>query len=129
MKVQKIDHVAILVKDIDKAAKFYGNLFGTEFSGPRENKELDIKNLMSPIGIELVTPLTPNGVLSRTLANRGEGMTLLSLAVPDIKRAVADMKAAGVRQIGGGGSNTATMALFHPKDLFGVTIELIERKD
>ena len=122
MKAEKIDHVAILVKDLEKAGKFYADLFGTEFSGPNENKELDIRNLMSPIGIELVTPLTPDGVMARTLEHRGDGMTLLSLKVPNVAEATAEMKAKGIRQTAGTGTR---IAIFHPKDLCGVTIELI----
>ena len=123
MKVEKIDHIAILVKDLEKAGKFFADLFNTEFAGPNEVKETDMRNLMSPEGIELVTPLTPNGVLARTLEHRGEGITLISLKVPNVVEATAEMKAKGVRQIGGIGTK---IALFHPKDLYGVTIELIE---
>jgi len=123
MKAEKIDHVAILVKDLEKAGKLYADLFGTEFSGPNENKDLDIRNLMSPIGIELVTPLSSDGVLARNLEKRGEGLYLLSLKVPNIAEAIAEMKSQGVRQIGGDGKR---IAIFHPKDLCGVLIELIE---
>ena len=98
-------------------------MFGTEFSGPRENKETDVRNLMSPLGIELVTPLSPDGAPARTLDRKGEGLTMLSLKVSNLKEAAAEMKARGIRQIGGSGTR---MALFHPKDLHGVLIELME---
>jgi methylmalonyl-CoA epimerase len=124
MKVEKIDHVAILVKDLEKAGKFFADLLDTEFAGPNEIKELDIRNLMSPEGIELVTPLTPDGPTARTLAQRGEGVTLISLEVPNVVEATGEMKAKGVRQVGGIGTR---VALFHPKDLYGVLVELIER--
>jgi len=124
MKAEKIDHVAILVKDLEKAGKLYADLFGTEFSGPNEIKNLDIRNLMSPLGIELVTPLTPDGVMARTLEQRGEGLTLLSFKVPNVAEAAVEMKARGIRQIGG---LETRAAIFHPKDLCGVTVELIQR--
>ncbi len=122
MKAEKINNIAILVKDLEQAGKLFADLFGTEFNGPYENKELDIRRLMSPIGIALVTSLTPDGVMARTLANRGEGMYVLSLKVPNVEEASTEMKSRGIRQIGGDGKR---IAVFHPKDLCGVMIELI----
>ena len=124
MKAEKIDHVAILVRDLEKAGRLYADLFGAEFSGPNEVKNLDIRNLLSPLGIELVSPLSPDGAMARTLERRGEGLTMLSLKVPNVAEAAAEMKARGIRQIG---ALEARAAIFHPKDLFGVTIELIQR--
>ena len=127
MKAQKTDHVAILVRELEKAGQFYADLFGTEFSGPNEVVNLDIRNLLSPLGIELVSPLTPDGVMARTLEHRGEGLTMLSLKVPNVAEAIAEMKARGIRQIGGFERPEVRAAIFHPKDLYGVTIELIQR--
>ncbi len=122
MKVEKIHHVAILVKDLEEAGKLYADLFGIEFSGPSESKELDIRNLNSPEGIELVSPLTPDGAMARTLEHRGEGITLMAFKVASVEKASAEMKAKGIRQIGGDGTKAA---IFHPRDLKGVTIELV----
>ena len=36
MKVNKIHHVSVLVKDLEKAGKLYSDLFGIEFEGPYE---------------------------------------------------------------------------------------------
>lgn len=124
MKVEKIHHVTIMVKDLEKAGKFFADLLGTEFTDFCEMKEVDIRHLMSPLGIELVTPLSPDGAPAKTLELRGEGLTLVGLQVPNLEEAAAEMKSRGIRQIGGIGTSTA---LFHPKDLYGVLIELVER--
>ena len=124
MKVKGISHVVIMVKDLEKARGFFADLFGTEFEAPGELKEADIRNSMSPIGIELVTPLSADGPSAQTLERRGEGMVLLALAVDNIEEAVADMESRGVRLIG---RPTPKAAQFHPKDLHGVMIELYER--
>jgi len=121
-KVDKIHHVAILVKDLEEAGKLYSGLFGIEFSDPRESKELDIRSLMSAEGIELVSPLSPDGAMSRTLDRRGEGVQLVALKVANVEEASAEMKSKGIRQVGG----TGKIALFHPGDLNGVLIELAE---
>jgi len=127
MKVNKFNHVAIMVRDLDKAGKFFADLFGTEFQGPNENTDTDTKNLMSPLGIELVTPLTPDGPVSKTLERKGEGLVMLALQVANIEEAMAAMESKGVRLIGKSETPTEKTASYHPKDLYGVMVELIER--
>ena len=122
MKVEKIDHVAIMVKDLEQAGKLFGELFDTEFTG-HDVKDADVRNLMSPLGIELVTPLTPDGPSSKSLERHGEGLMMLSLQVSNLKEAVAEMESRGIRKIGGIGDKSA---LFHPRDMCGVMIELKE---
>ena len=121
MKIEKIHHVAILVEDLEKAGKLYSDLFGIEFTSPKEEKALDIRNMLSSEGIELVSPLTPDGAMAKNLERRGEGITLLALTVDNVEEASAEMRDKGIRQIGGDGTR---MTIFHPKDLNGVTIEL-----
>jgi len=126
MKVEKIHHVSIMVKDLEKAGKFFTDLFGLKFSGPHQNKELDVSFLRSPIGINLVTPLTADGPSARTLEHRGEGLSMLVLNVSDLKEAIADIESHGVRLVGREYRPTAKTATFHPKDLCGVMVELME---
>lgn len=128
MKVKKISHVAILVKDLEAASKFYAELFGTDFDTEIISKENDTRGLMSPLGIELITPLTPDGPVAQTLERRGEGFAVLALDVPDIDQGIADMESRGVRRLGKGEGDLGKMATFHPKDLNGVLVELVERK-
>ena len=126
MKVQKIHHISVLVKDLEKAGKLYSDLFGIEFEGPYEQKALDVKFLSSPLGINLAAPLTPDGPSAKTLERRGEGLSMLVLNVPDIEEATADMESSGVRLVGREDRPAARVASFHPKDLCGVMIELME---
>lgn len=124
MKVEKIDHIAIRVKDLEKASKFFSDLLGIEFSGPNENKGADIRSVASPVGIALTEPLSPDGPSARALERRGEGLAMLSLQVKNFEQAAAEMKSHGIRQVVEFGTKTA---LFHPQDLHGVMIELLER--
>ena len=126
MKVQKIHHVSVLVKDLEKAGKLYSELFGIEFEGPYEQKDLDVRFLSSPLGINLASPLTPDGPSAKTLERRGEGLAMLIFNVPDMEEATADMASRGIRLVGKEDRPTARVASFHPKDLCGVMIELME---
>ena len=85
-------------------------------------------NMVSPIGIELVTPLTREGPATKNLERKGEGMTMLAMEVPNLEKAVSDMDSHGVRLVAYANPPVGKAAIFHPKDLFGVMIELIERK-
>ena len=129
MKVEKIDHIAISVSDLDKAMKFFSDLLGTEFSKPRVLEAADAKQTLDPLGIELVAPLTPNGSVAKTIERKGEGLSLLSLKVENLDEAIAEMQSKGVRLVQIiQGHPRRRAAIFHPKDVFGVMIELIEYK-
>ena len=126
MKAEKIHHVSIMVKDLEKAGKLYSDLFGMEFSGPYEQEALDVTFLSSPLGINLVAPLTPDGPSAKSLERRGEGLAMLILKVPDIEEAVADIESQGIKLVGREERPSSRTATFHPRDLCGVFIELIE---
>jgi methylmalonyl-CoA/ethylmalonyl-CoA epimerase len=126
MKVQKIHHVSVLVRDLEKAGKLYSDLFGIEFDGPYEQEALDVRYLSSSLGLNLAAPLTPDGPTARTLDRKGEGLAMLVLNVPEIDGAIADMESNGVRLVGREDRPTARVASFHPKDLCGVMVELME---
>lgn len=121
MKIEKVGYVTIRVKDLEEAGNVFADLFDIEFTSPGENPQLDIRNLMSPF-IELISPLTPDGPVAKTLEKSGEGLALVSLKVANIEDAIAKMESKGIRKIWHRGKR----ALFHPKDLYGVMIELAE---
>lgn len=126
MKVEKIDHIAINVRDLAKAEKFFTDLFGTSFSKRVAFKELDLISSVDPMGIELVEPLTPDGPTATAIKRRGEGLSLLSFKVSNLKEAVAEMESRGIRLAGKVDRAKMKAAIFHPKDTFGVMIELVE---
>ncbi len=127
MKPEKIHHISVLVKDLDRAKKLYSDLFSIEFGEPVSQEALDVKVVESSFGINLVEPLTPDGSSARTLEHRGEGVSMVVLKVPDIEEAVKNMESQGIRLLGREfRDNGQKTAIFHPKDLCGVFIELME---
>jgi len=128
VKVEKVDHIAINVRDLAKAEKFFVDLFGTEFSKPAVFKELDLRSSVDPLGIELVEPLTPDGPTARAIEHRGEGVSLVSFKVSDLQEATAEMESRGIRPVGRIDRPKMKAAIFHPKDTYGVMIELVEYK-
>ena len=80
--------------------------------------------------IEFIEPMTPDGPLSRFLASRGEGIHHLAFEVPDIRRAMARVKDAGMRLIDEAprrGAHGTRVAFIHPDSAHGVLLELVER--
>ena len=128
MKVEKIDHIAINVKDLKKAAQLFADLLGTEFSTSAEFKELDLVSLVEPMGIELVEPLTADGPTSKAIEQRGEGVSLISFKVSNVDEAMAHMKSRGIRLVNMVDRPKMKAAIYHPRDTFGVMIEFIEYK-
>ena len=128
MKVKKIDHVAILVNNLPRAKKLFSELFETDFSVVGDIKEMDINSIMDPLGIELVGPLSSDGSTAKALNIRGEGLFGLSLEVDDLDEAMAEMKRRSIRLIQNATLGDVKIAVYHPSDLHGVTVELIEYK-
>lgn len=125
MKAEKIDHIVIRVRDAQKAIDFFSDLFETKFDKLGEIAPLDIRSYMDPLGIEIVEPLTPNGATARAMARGGQGLALLSLKVPNLEEAVAEMKARGIREVNRFESGNMKAVLFHPKDTFDTMVELV----
>jgi methylmalonyl-CoA/ethylmalonyl-CoA epimerase len=131
MKVERIDHIAIRVKNLKEANKFFAEVFGMEFAQLGEIPAMDARSSIEPLGIEIVEPLSPNGPMAKSIEKAGEGLSLLSLKVDNLDEVAAVMKARGIRQIGKvERPHIGRRAfIYHPKDTYGVMIELIEYKD
>ncbi len=73
MKAEKLDHLHIYVSDLEKAIDFFERVLGTKFEIlPIE--ELDIRSAVCPLGIEIIAPTSPDSVVAKAIASRGEGL-------------------------------------------------------
>ena len=131
---KRIDHVAIVVSNIERALVFYRDILGIT---PGEIKEVpteQVRIAFLPIGgpggseIELIEPTTPDSSLSKFLEKRGEGLHHICLEVDDIDAALAEMKEKGAPVLDKQPRIAAEgRAIFiHPKAAHGVLLELIE---
>jgi methylmalonyl-CoA/ethylmalonyl-CoA epimerase len=128
MKVEKIDHIAIFVKDLEKATKFFTDVLGTEFTEPTEVEQFGFINTFEPLGVELVQPVSADSGIAKTIERKGEGVALIGLKVPNIDEAIAEAQSLGLKLISKRETGHLKTAQFHPKDSFGVFIELLEYK-
>ncbi|RJQ44071.1 MAG: methylmalonyl-CoA epimerase [Anaerolineaceae bacterium] len=131
MKVKKINHVAVAVEDISKAAQFWESVLGLKLDRIEEVESQHAKVAFFPCGeseVELVEPTDTESGTARFLQTRGPGIHHLCLEVNDIDKALEELKAKDVRLI----NETAIvmegrkMAFIHPKSSGGVLIELYQ---
>ena len=96
----KLDHLGIVVKDIDEAAKLYGEVLGLTpwDKGVVEDVENGVKLLSLPTGntfIELIQPTRPDNRFSRFLRERGGGLFHLCFFTGDYDKEVGALKEKG----------------------------------
>lgn len=128
----ELDHIAIAVHDLDRAAAAYAAL-GIEAEGEDEDiAEQDVRVRVLAVGgsvLELMAPLGPDGPVARFLDRRGPGLHHVALRVPDLGAMLGRLMREGARLIdeeprrGRGGSR---IAFVHPSFTDGVLVELVE---
>ena len=96
--MQKIEHIGIAVRDIDAADQLYTSLLGTS---PYKREVVASENVVTSffrVGsnkIELVSSLTPDGVIAKYIDKKGEGIHHIAYAVADIELEMQRMKSEG----------------------------------
>jgi len=132
---KRIDHVAIIVHNIEQALAFYRDTLGISPSEIKEVPTEQVRIAFLPAGgpgaseIELIEPTTPDSSLSRFLEKRGEGLHHICLEVENIDAALAEMQEKGVPVLDKQPRIAAEgRAIFiHPKGTNGVLLELLEK--
>ncbi|MGI5835978.1 MAG: methylmalonyl-CoA epimerase [Chloroflexota bacterium] len=130
IKIKKIEHVGVAVKECDAAASLF-SLLGLKVHSTEDVPDRALKVAMLPVGeseIELLEPTSADSTVAKFLEKRGEGIHHIALCVEDIESAVKELREAGVRMIdeiprpGAGGK---MVAFVHPKSACGVLVELV----
>ena len=131
-KVLRIDHIAILVDDLDKTLSFWREALGMELSHVEDVPAEKSMVAFLPLGsseIELVKPTTDDSGLRRYLEKRGPGMHHICLEVDDLPGMLDRLKAAGVQLINEKpyyNAHKNLVAFVNPKSTRGVLVELIQ---
>ena len=130
-EVTKINHVAIVVGDIDAALNFWQNALGLTIGSRGGCALAEIHCRLYPVGdseVELVKPTSDDSGVAKFLAERGGGMHHLCFEVDDITGMLEQLKEKGVRLINEIPMELPgrKMAFVHPKSTGGVLVELYE---
>jgi len=131
---QSIDHIAVVVRDLDKALSFYRDALGLDVVERHEVPEEQVEMASLSLGnvsIELVQPLGTESGVARFLEKRGEGLHHICLMVGDIEAAMGQLRDAGADLITEKPRVSADgrrYAFIHPKSAHGVLLELYEER-
>lgn len=128
----QIDHLGIVVRDLDEALATYCGILGFRLLERLEAPDhgVDIAFLASGNStIELLSPTDKESGTARFLARRGEGSHHVCFAVPDITRTLEELRASGVRLIDESPRQGVhgLVAFVHPRAAHGLMIELLQR--
>ena len=134
MKVTRVDHIGIAVKNLDEMVKWYEETLGIEAHGYEVVDEQKVKVAFLPIGeseLELLEDTTGDGPVAKFIEKNGEGVQHIALRVDNIEETLVELKAKEVRLIDQTpryGAGNGSIAFVHPKATHGVLLELCERK-
>src|ERR1700722_2286462 len=125
---ERIDHVGIIVADIDSAIAVYGETFELELVHRERSDELGLDIALLQVGesrIELLAPTKPDSVL----ADATLGMHHIAYGVADIDAALELLAAREVDLIDTTprtGVLASRIAFVHPHAAAGILTELVE---
>jgi methylmalonyl-CoA/ethylmalonyl-CoA epimerase len=130
--IGRLNHVAIAVADLGKAAAMYRDMLGATVSAPAPQPDHGVTVVFVELPntkIELLAPLGEASPIARFLErNPDGGMHHVCYEVDDILAARDRLKAAGARVVGDGepktGAHGKPVLFLHPKDFQGTLVEI-----
>jgi methylmalonyl-CoA/ethylmalonyl-CoA epimerase len=132
--IEKLNHVAIAVPDLDAACASYRGMLGAKVSVPQDEPDHGVTVVFVELAnskIELLFPLGENSPIQGFLdKNPTGGIHHLCFEVEDIVAARDHLVSEGARVLGSGepktGAHGKPVLFLHPKDFQGTLIELEE---
>ncbi len=130
-KVKKINHVAIVVSDLDGSLQFWRDALGLPLDHIEDVPSQKAQVAFLPVAdgeVELVKPMDETSGSAKFLADRGPGMHHLCFEVDDIEAMLVQLKQKGVRLINEAPHELEgrKIAFVHPKSTGGVLVELYQ---
>lgn len=130
--MNKIEHLGIAVKDIDKANMLYEKLLGT---APYKQEAVASEAVITSffkVGeskIELLASTDPEGPIGKFISKKGEGIHHIAFDVEDIHKELDRLEKEGfvvLNKEPKRGADNKLVAFIHPKSANGVLIELCQ---
>ena len=127
----KINHVAIVVNDIDTTLPFWRDLLGLPCGQTQEVPQEQVRIAFLEAGdshIELVEPTSDDSGIAKYLEKRGAGMHHICFEVEDLEAAMQHMIANGVTLLNDVPKERdgQKYVFIHPKSTGGVLVELYQ---
>ncbi len=133
MKVNKIDHICIAVKNLEEARKKWEPIMGKSKPDDEyidEPEKIKVARYwLGGVGFELMESTTADGDVAKFIEKRGEGIMLMSFNVDSTRTAMDELKKKDYPFIGGARKfRDCEFAFIHPKAVNGVLLEIIDYK-
>ena len=132
----KIDHIGIIVRNLDNALRLYGYLGLAADKFDTVGEEFQARMAFVPIGestLEFILPLEPGrGLIAELLAQKGEGIHHIALRVDNIDDTLTMLKQRGVplqNKEPRRGSRGTKVAFIDPEATNSVLVELVEHPE
>jgi len=130
--IGRLNHIAIAVRDLAKAAALYRDVLGAEVSAPVPQPDHGVTTVFITLPntkVELIAPLGDASSIAKFLERSPDGgIHHVCYEVADIIAARDQLKAKGARVLGDGepklGAHGKPVLFLHPKDFCGTLIEI-----
>lgn len=127
-----LDHIGIIVDDLDQALAFWRDALGLEVIDTEELPDRGLRVAMLPVGdsrIELIAATREDSEIAASLQKRGPGLHHICLRSDDVQQDLDLLDAKGLRLINRqakSGAGGRKVGFVHPKASAGVLLELSE---
>ncbi len=130
--IEKIDHICIAVRDLEKAMERWGPFLGKkkpdlEYRHDPEGIEV-ARYYIAGVGYELIASTREGSDVDRFIKKRGEGVMLVSFKVPDTDKGIRTLRENGYKMIDQEPRTweKSKYAFLKPNDMNGVLVEIID---
>lgn len=128
----KVEHIAVAVRDLDRALDHYKRAWGLEATHRERVEDQGVEEAMLPLGesfLQLLAPTGPDTTVGKFLARNGEGLHHIAYEVDDLEATLGELKQKGIPLIDEAprrGGRGHSVAFVHPKGNHGLLVELIQ---
>jgi len=132
LKMRKIEHIGIAVKNLEISNPIFEKLFGAPPYKSEEVASEGVKTsffLNGPNKIELLEATNPESPIAKFIEKKGEGIHHIAFDVEDIHAEIKRLQSEGfivLNEIPKKGADNKLVAFLHPKSTNGVLIELCQ---
>lgn len=131
MKLEKIDHICIAVKDVKKAEEVYSRAFDMQpidcYIDEKEKINV-VRYMIGDVAFELMESTTQDGEVAKFIEKNGEGVFLISFKVPNVVESMDELFKKGLPLIDKYPRKwrNSNFTFLHPKTFNGVLLEIID---
>src|SRR3972149_6687269 len=131
--LNKIDHIGIAVKNLEKAKEFYEKSLGLTPSPVEPVPSQMVTTVFFKIGdskIEFLEGSSPESPITKFIEKKGEGIHHICYEVDDLEEPLSELQKSGIQLIDKSprvGAHGKKIAFIHPKSTNGILTELTEK--